>query len=93
VCIFLLCQTDAGSVGHTAKEAGNPGEVEPGTASAIGAALVELRWPTASRHQRYWLARRGRREWRIPKGEVLPGDDGEVKVVTAERAASARGGR
>jgi hypothetical protein len=39
-CAYSFCQTDAGSVGHTAKEAGNPGEVEPGTASAIGAALV-----------------------------------------------------
>ena len=39
-CAYSFCQTDAGSVGHTAKEAGNPGEVEAGTASAIGAALV-----------------------------------------------------
>jgi hypothetical protein len=43
-----------------------------------------LCWPTESRRQRYWLGTSGSPEWRIPKGEALPGDDEEV--VAAERA-------
>jgi len=80
-CAYSFCQTDAGSVGHTAKEAGNPGEVEPGNASAIGAALV--RAPSADSVAAPTLLARHARQPGVayPQGEALQGDDEEVEVV------------